>query len=153
MTCLQIAGVAGTLIQLFGVALTLVGAVLAWNRISHWIDGVAAQLKLARSRVVLSADVAIKVTPTIEGHGELAASARAADPDNRLLNIEKRLDKLPGQIDKKIQSVEAAMDAKLAALDDETGEPPDISDIYWALRGLVIQVLGYFVSLGVQLSG
>lgn len=152
MTCLQIAGVAGTSIQLIGVVITLVGVLYAWNHISHWLDSLAAQLKKARSRDILTAAVAVEVTPTIQAHGELTATARAADPENRLLNIEKRLDELPGRIDREIQAVEAAVNDKLAAL-DETGKPPDIKDIYLAVVGIGIQVLGYVVSLWVQLSG
>lgn len=34
---------------------------------------------------------------------------------------------------------------------DETGKPPDIKDVYLAVIGIGIQVLGYVVSLIAQL--
>ena len=151
MTCLQIAGIAGTVLQLIGVLVTGLGLLHAWNRASRWFDEWLDGVKRLRSRVILRADVAIEVTPRLEGHGELTVTARAADPENRLLNIEKRLDDLPGQIDTKIQAAEAAMDERLAEL-DASGKSFAVKDIYWALRGIGIQVLGYLVSLWIQLS-
>lgn len=152
MTCLQIAA---TSLQCIGVLVTAWGLLHAWNRASRrfdeWVNGLTATLKQLRSRVTYTGDAAAEITPKARGHGGLTAPAAAVDVPNRLLNIEKRLDDLPDQIDIKIQAVEAAVDQKLAAL-DETGKAFAVKDIYWALRGIAVQVLGYALSLYAQLS-
>lgn len=153
MTALQ---VAGNSLQLLGVVITGLGLLYAWNRASgrfdQWRQSVTSMLAELRAKLTPRTGVigaAVVVEP------EITASATVRHPgetEERLDRIEDNLATLPGQIKKEIKAVEAAMDEKLAEF-DATGKGIAVKDIYWALGGIGIQVVGYVLSLIGQLSG
>jgi hypothetical protein len=148
MTCLQIAG---TVIQLIGVITTLLGVGYLWNQLSRLLASLAAQIKQIPRRGTRPAP---QVAAALGGHGGLVATARPADTSNRLLNIEKQLAEMPGQIYGEIDAVEAAFDEKLAALEEavKTHDTTATWPIWLTLGGLGVEVIGYIVSLIGQLS-
>jgi hypothetical protein len=69
----------------------------------------------------------------------------------RLLRVEQQLAELPGRTKKETETVEAAIDEKLAEFDAaEKGFA--VRDIYWALSGIGVGMLGNVLSLIAQLS-
>lgn len=72
-------------------------------------------------------------------------------PEGRLQRVEQELAELPGRTKKDIEAVEAAIDEKLAAL-DATGKAFAVRDIYCALGGIGIGMVGTLLSLIAQLS-
>jgi hypothetical protein len=143
--------IAATSLQLLGVFITLIGLFYAWNRASgrfdEWLDSVKSTLnqfrgKLTRATGAIGAELVVK--PEV---GASASVRHPGEPDERLSRIENTLSELPGKFN---TATEAAITEALAEF-DATGKGIAVKDIYWALRGIGVQVLGYALSLYDQL--
>jgi len=153
MTAIQIAG---SVLQLLGAAVTALGLLYAWNRASgrfdEWRQDVTSKLAAVRSRVTgrYNAEFSLAVPPTIRVEGKVLPPP-GSTPEDRLLRVEQELAELPGRVNKDIEAVEAAIDEKLAEF-DSAGKGFAVKDIYWALGGIGIGMVGTLVSLIPQLS-
>ena len=148
MTCL---GIAGTALQLLGTAVTALGLLYAWNRASgrfdQWRQNVRSTLAALPAQVTgrKKAKSVIIVAPTMRATAVMLPPT-VGTPESRLLRVEQDLAELPGQTKKQIEAIEAAIDEKLAEF-DATGKGFAVRDIYWALGGIGLQVVGYVLSL------
>jgi hypothetical protein len=152
MTALQ---VAGTVLQIIGAAVTALGLLYAWDRASgrfdQWRDSVTSKLAGLRAQVTgrHKGSASVVIAPEAKAAGKVLPSPDWTLED-RLQRVEQTLAELPGRTKKEIGAVEAAIDEKLAEL-DATGKGFAVKDIYWALGGIGIGMLGTVLSLIAQL--
>ncbi|SKU62676.1 Uncharacterised protein [Mycobacteroides abscessus subsp. massiliense] len=144
----MIAELAGFVIQMVGAGLTAWGLFVAWRRASgrftQWHNRIDQfRLRLASRPTKRDGDNLVEPQAgTLELAGGVPGVIIApADPAERLEYALKVLARLDSRIDDRIQ---AALDAELAEL-GETENLVKLSDIYWALGGVVVSAGGFFI--------
>jgi hypothetical protein len=150
---------AGTLLQLIGAVVTAFGLFVAWDRAANvfaqWRQGLAELgAKLIRPPVVVfQVESHIVVTPEFETSTKVYASEptpeqRLEDVEKRLKDVEKTLAGVRGDTTEEITSAVrkslAEFDAKLKAF--------TVEDIYPALTGIGIGIVGTFLVLIAQIT-
>jgi hypothetical protein len=147
LSAAQVLGVVGTSLQLSGAVVAFTGFLYAWNRASHrfssWIDSVKSTLNQLRSKITrATSDVSAELKIGVE----LSAGATVnhpGTPEERLSRIENTLSELPGKLN---EATENAIGDAISQFDSEQ-KAFAVKDLYWALGGLAIQVIGYVMSL------
>ena len=145
------AGIVGTCLQLLGAIIAICGFLYAWNRASRrfteWLNNIKLSLTQLRSKITRTTN---KIGAAVMIDVQTSASGTVSHPGptpERLSRIENTLSELPGKLN---EATEAAINEAISEFDADR-KAFALKDIYWALGGLGVQVVGYVLSLVSQL--